>query len=142
MLGVSSHNLFWRPSGELVAVKEGWCWPAFLYGGLWALHQRLWAVAGGYAAVILACIVIEAEIVEFGPVLRIWVTLLGFAAAVVLGMCGNDLRGDRLLKMGYRRARKMVHATSAKQAVQTYLASKQGKKDRKRRRRIAAGRCP
>lgn len=134
MLGVSSHNIFWRPFGRLVAVKEGWCWPAFLYSGLWALYQRLWAVAGGYAAVILACIVIEAGVADFGNMLRPWVTLLGFAAAVVLGARGNELCCDRLRKMGYRRARRMVYAKSAKQAVQTYLALKQ-KKARKRTRR-------
>ncbi len=30
---------------DLVLVKEGFCWPAFLFGFLWALWHRMWLTA-------------------------------------------------------------------------------------------------
>ena len=32
------------PDRNLVLVKEGFCWPAFLFGGFWALWHRMWLI--------------------------------------------------------------------------------------------------
>ncbi|MBI4365233.1 MAG: DUF2628 domain-containing protein, partial [Deltaproteobacteria bacterium] len=48
------------PDRDLVLVKEGFSWPAFLLSFLWALWQRLWLAAAVIAAahVVLSITVI------------------------------------------------------------------------------------
>jgi hypothetical protein len=41
---------------KLVFVKDGFCWPAFLFAGLWMIYRRLWLVLIGYAVVSLALV--------------------------------------------------------------------------------------
>ena len=38
-------------AGDFVLVKEGFCWPALLFGPLWALYHRMWVVAAGLVSV-------------------------------------------------------------------------------------------
>ena len=40
-----SFNVFSNDDGDYKAVKQGWCWPAFFFGSIWALFSGLWLVA-------------------------------------------------------------------------------------------------
>ena len=132
-----SYDIYRHPGAHLIAIKNGWNWPAFLYSGFWALHQRHWAVAGGYAALVLVCAFLETQSAWFGELLHSWFVVLGFLIAVVFGAKGSDLTRKRVHRMGYRRIRD-VEADTAKNAVQAYKGLELAQKERQRNRRKTA----
>lgn len=73
---------------DLVLVKEGFCWPAFLLSVPWALWHRMWmsAVAFMVAAAALGGAGVLVGLDEAGQ----GVVSLGFA--VIVGYLANDLR--------------------------------------------------
>lgn len=74
--------------GDAELVKEGFCWPAFLFTVLWALWHRAWWVAAALLVVSIA-IGLGAEAIGFGPAGQVAVNL-GFLALV--GFHGGDFR--------------------------------------------------
>ena len=42
---VQNENHLLRQMDDIVAVKEGFCWPAFLFSLVWATFHRLWLFA-------------------------------------------------------------------------------------------------
>lgn len=82
---------------DLVLVKEGFAWPAFFAGALWALWHRLWlfalllAVAAG--AINGIAYLSGADSFAGG--------VLSFALAVGAGWIGNDARRRTLEKQGF-----------------------------------------
>ena len=85
------------PDRDVVLVKEGFSWPAFLFGPLWALTRRLWLVAAAFA-LALAGIEVLAYGIELDPVAGTALTL-GVSAA--FGWLGNDLRRRHLERRGF-----------------------------------------
>ena len=85
------------PDRDLVFVKEGFSWPAFLFSMLWALWHRLWLVAGVFLVVQLA----------LGLVLAIWAPdpvsagAVSTGAALILAYAANDLRRWTLERRGF-----------------------------------------
>jgi hypothetical protein len=83
---------------DVVLVKEGFCWPAFLVPPLWLLARRLWLglliYALGAAAVAGAAEVAGLSEVAAG------------AASVAFGLwiawTANDWRREKLDRLGYR----------------------------------------
>jgi len=83
---------------DVVLVKEGFCWPAFLVPPLWLLARRLWLglliYALGAAAVAAAAAVAGLSEVAAG------------AASVAFGLwiawTANDWRREKLDRLGYR----------------------------------------
>ncbi|MGE0211702.1 MAG: DUF2628 domain-containing protein [Parvibaculaceae bacterium] len=72
---------------DAILVKQGFSWPAFLFGPFWLLFKRMWivfvlflALAAGLTALGLA-----------GWVPDDAVTVLGFGLHLLLGFEGNDL---------------------------------------------------
>ncbi len=80
-----SYSIQRHAKGHLVAVGDGWSWPAFLYGIFWALYQRNWVVAGCCMAPLLACAVLEPLSPWFASWLNFWFSSLGFMIAVAWG---------------------------------------------------------
>jgi hypothetical protein len=37
-------KIYENPFGDQEAVKQGWSWPAFIFGGFWALWKNLWLI--------------------------------------------------------------------------------------------------
>jgi hypothetical protein len=85
------------PERDLVLVKEGFAWPAFFLGGLWALAHRLWLTALVLFAVVIAVevvlVALEADEISHAAI------SLGIATAV--GWIANDLRRRVLARRGY-----------------------------------------
>lgn len=37
---MKTYKIFKNPTGQYEAVKQGWSWPAFLFGGIWACVKK------------------------------------------------------------------------------------------------------
>jgi hypothetical protein len=85
------------PDRDVVLVKEGFSWPAFLFTVVWALWCRLWLVA---LAIVVVEVAFNAVLAALGadPASRAAVSL---GMAVGLGLVGNDLKRWTLSRRGY-----------------------------------------
>lgn len=87
-----------EPDRNALVIKEGFSWPAFLFGPFWALWNRLWVIfailAGVYAAVTIAFALFPvnsaAEIAVTG------------AIAILIGLNANDWRRSSAARRGWR----------------------------------------
>lgn len=111
---MKNYNIYKHPNGKIEAVKQGWSWPAFFFGAIWALIKQLWMVAGLiFAYAIISSIIIQSvtpsyDYYEYGGgdpsqalVLQSISTLIQLGIAVYLGVKGNSLREANLIKRGY-----------------------------------------
>ena len=85
---------------EILVIREGFCWPAFAFGPLWALRHRLWAPFAALCATLAALLAADWFLRSDG------VVLAAAAAAVVLlaGFGGNDWRRAAAELRGWRMA--------------------------------------
>ena len=90
-----SAGLFADP--DLVLVKEGFCWPAFLFTGLWALSHRMWLTALGLFAAGAAIELLSAA-VGVGSLVN---AALSLGAMLFVGFAANDWRRSSLARRGY-----------------------------------------
>ncbi len=102
--------------GEVVLIKEGLCWPAALFGALWALWHRLWWPALALTAAALA-LELAVELVGLGPLGGAAVSL-GYAA--IVGYLANDWRRAALARRLYRFDR-VIAAGDADTALRRYV---------------------
>ena len=92
----SPHSILIHPDGREVAVKDGFCWPAFFLPTLWAAVQGLWLAVTGLL-LIAALLTALAEVAEaFAPAF-----LGGVAVRLWIGRIGNSLHRRRLQRQGY-----------------------------------------
>ncbi|MBM3564745.1 MAG: DUF2628 domain-containing protein [Alphaproteobacteria bacterium] len=85
------------PDRDIRLVKEGFSWPAFFLGLLWAFYGRLWLAA---LALVAAVAALEGFAVATGlDPLTGFVLSIGIAAA--FGWLGNDLIRRRLDRDGF-----------------------------------------
>ncbi|MBE0562786.1 MAG: DUF2628 domain-containing protein [Ochrobactrum anthropi] len=94
------YTVHYRPEaggGDIVPVKEGFCWPAFLFGPLWALWHGLWAVA----LWLLALIAVVGAANAVFALDAVTATVLTAGAAVAVGGTANDLRRWTLERRGF-----------------------------------------
>ncbi|MDX9862444.1 MAG: DUF2628 domain-containing protein [Rhodospirillales bacterium] len=94
------YTVHYRPAaggGDIVPVKEGFCWPALVAGPLWALWHGLWVVALGLFA-LLAVLGALGVVLGLDPVTE---TALSAGAAIAIGAVANDLRRWTLERRGF-----------------------------------------
>lgn len=90
-----------RPAGGIdpdpILVKEGFCWPAFFFGILWALSSGLW-LAALLMAGVAAALILAFNILGIDPLtaMAAW-----FAFALLIGFEANDWRRARLARRGW-----------------------------------------
>jgi len=85
------------PERDIVLVKEGFSWPAFLLTGFWALWNGLWVAA---AVMIAASVVLGGAASALGAG-DVTAGLLGIGLSAIIGFVANDLRRDRLQRDGF-----------------------------------------
>ncbi|MCG3117335.1 MAG: DUF2628 domain-containing protein [Candidatus Manganitrophus sp. SA1] len=112
-------KIFKHPSGAIEAVKQGWSWPAFFFGFVWAMMKKMWKLSIG---VVLAILVIGfitgiAASEEMGEAI---LNGIGMTANLMFGVHGNSWREESLIARGFA-VKKMVSAASAGAAVALYL---------------------
>lgn len=104
------------PDRDIVLVKEGFCWPAFFLGPLWALWHRMWWTAAGLLALTLG-VGLAAERLLADPDLSAVVSL---ALAAGIGFVANDLRRRDLAARGFDEAG-LATGRDADSALHRYL---------------------
>ena len=85
------------PDADAVLVKEGFCWPAFFVGILWALWHRMWLTA---ILFLVAMVAVEA-VAQLFALDSTTGTALSLAVALLIGSGANDLRRRALHRRGY-----------------------------------------
>ncbi|NQU62618.1 MAG: DUF2628 domain-containing protein [Rhodospirillales bacterium] len=85
------------PDRDIKLVKEGFSWPAFFLGALWALWHRLWGPA---AVILIAYLVVGFAVhkISLDPLSR---AALYLGLAAIVGYLGNDLRCRKLARLGF-----------------------------------------
>ncbi len=112
------HTNSWSASadGDAVLIKEGFSWPAFLFGPLWALWHGMWRTA--IVLVILSGAVSGAGLVaglaEAGDL------ALSAGLQVAMGLWANDWRRHVLARRDIRE-RGAIAARRMRDAEQRYL---------------------
>ncbi len=85
------------PDRDVVMVKEGFSWPAFLLSFVWALWHRLWLAAAlfvlAHAAISLGVYLLRPDSVSQA------VVSLGLAA--IIGYLAADIRQHKLARQGF-----------------------------------------
>ena len=77
---------------EIRAVKEGFCWPALLFGPFWAAWRGDWAVAAALLAALAIAVLPGA----------LWLSLpLLLLVALTAGFEGNELARRSLCRRGF-----------------------------------------
>ena len=106
------------PHRDLVLVKEGFCWPAFLVSVFWALWHRLWL-----AALILLALQagLGLIVVVLGPD-PLSEAVLALGLALVVGFVAGDLRRWTLGRQGFVLA-SVVQGIDRETAERRYLDS-------------------
>ena len=88
----------WYQFENIVAVKEGFCWPSFIFTVFWAIFYKLWKFAICLSAVNLLLFI---TLFQLGADKTInLVSCIG--VAIFFGYLANDFRRSRLKKLGYR----------------------------------------
>jgi type III secretory pathway component EscR len=86
-----------RLDRDIVLVKEGFSWPAFVLSVIWALWMRLWLVALIFLAVEVTWSLLAGWL-GLTVVAQVTVSL---GLAVMIGFVANDLRRWTLFRRGY-----------------------------------------
>jgi hypothetical protein len=85
------------PDRDVVLVKEGFSWPAFVFGPLWALARRLWLAAAVFALILVGSEMMMRAFVRDETAMTILMLILSAA----FGWVGNDLRRRKLERRGF-----------------------------------------
>jgi hypothetical protein len=111
-------KVFTHMAGEIQAIKVGFCWPAFLFGGFWAMFAKLWVI--GIAALIAGIALhIESKYSQL-PGIRILLNFASFYINLVLGLKGNKWRESNLVARGFE-FQNTVSAANKNGAVDLFL---------------------
>lgn len=104
------------PDRDIVVLKDGFSWPAFLIGGLWALWHRMWWVALGLiaGAGMLSGVGSFMFTDSFSP------SILSAAFALLAGLLAHDLRAWTMERQGFVQSGVVV-AENADDALLRYL---------------------
>lgn len=107
------HTNSWSasPDGDAILIKEGFCWPAFLFGPIWALWHGMWrtAIVLAILSAAVSGIGLVAGLAEAGDL------ALSAGLQVAMGLWANDwrryvLRRRDILERGAIAARRLRDA--------------------------------
>ncbi len=106
------------PDRDVVLVKEGFSWPAFLLSFVWALWHRLWLAAAlfGLAQAVLG---LGIYLIYPDPVSQ---TVVSLGLAAVIGYLAADIRQHKLTRQGFAFAG-VVAGPDVDQAYRRFLDS-------------------
>lgn len=89
-------KIYQHPTGKQKAVKQGWSWPGFFFGPIWALVKKMWGIGAGLLVAIIILSIFPAES-ELGAL----ASLIMLVLYIVCGVNGNKWRESNLVSRGY-----------------------------------------
>jgi hypothetical protein len=97
---MKQYKVFKHPSGTSEAVKQGWSWPAFFFGFIWALVKRMWGLGVG---VLIGGLVFGFIVGAFGGGKDgdALINIVAFIVNVIFGVNGNSWREKNLVSRGF-----------------------------------------
>ena len=125
-----SFNVYEKNDGTCKAVKNGWSWPAFFFGSIWAIFTQLWLIGLLLLPVelllqILMNIIGEIQrnasgsYAETTEIIVGVVALIAMSIRIIFGVYGNAWKRKRLEKSNYRLV-KSLEASSKDNAVSLF----------------------
>ena len=115
-------EVYQHPDGRLEAVKQGWNWPAFFFGALWALYCRLWKIA--VLTFVGVFVVSMAGALDESGVLDVMVNIACLGLYAAFGLNGNRWKQRHLIASGFHFAG-TLEAKSIKQAIAGHVERQQ-----------------
>lgn len=109
------------PGRDFVLIPERFNLPAFVLGPVWMVYHRLWLA--GFA--VLAIHVVLQGLVFLTGFSQSVFLIVSLAIAVILGLCGNDMRRARLKSAGFAE-QGVVSGDTYEEAARRYLDSRPG----------------
>lgn len=116
-------KIYQHPTGKQEAVKQGWSWPGFFFGPIWALVKKLWGLG---ALLLVAVIVLSA--VPAGTEVGMLTTLIMLVIYIVCGVNGNKWREKNLVSRGYEHL-DTVSAANPDGAIALFIKGQQNTHD-------------
>src|SRR4030042_1169559 len=103
---MKTFNVYKHPAQGFEAVKVGFSWPAFFFGGIWMLVQKLWALAGLWFGAYIVCFLIEtvtekSEQSAAQAIVYLILVVAYLALWLLPPFKGHKWREGNLLKRGY-----------------------------------------
>ena len=94
------------PSGTSVHTKDGFSWPAFFFGPIWALVKKAWRDFFVLFGVFAVLIFIDERLVQPNKNLLLLLVMLALYLTymIVCGRKGNEWLRKSLERKGYTRA--------------------------------------
>lgn len=118
---MADYRIYEHPREGVTAVKQGWSWPAFLFGFVWAIFKNLYAAGFGVFFIFLVLTQIGRALGGGAEAAMDQATTVGGAVvAVAFGLYGNGLVERRLRDRGYA-ARATLSASGARAARKEFL---------------------
>ncbi|AZS51687.1 DUF2628 domain-containing protein [Entomomonas moraniae] len=123
---MNDYKIFKSSSDSYEAVKQGWSWPAFFFDILWALIKQLWGVAAIIFVVTLLIVIFLTPSLQGLPDDQVINTMnnisfiIGTPLRIILGVFGNKLREQNLIKKNYVLVGNIASTSPAK-AIEQYL---------------------
>jgi len=112
------YKIFKNPMNQYEAVKQGWSWPAFFFGAIWACVKKMWGLGIGIFVTFVVLNVLAGQNEMLGGI----VGLLSLGVYIVFGMQGNALREKNLVKRGYVELPQLINAANPEAAIAQYIA--------------------
>ena len=113
-------KVFENPQGQFEAVKQGWSWPGFCFGFIWALVKKMWVLGAVIFAIFFGLGVLEEIMGQSGKVIDLFSTILGLIVSLVFGAKGNSMREENLISRGYELA-DTVSAANTEGAIALHI---------------------
>lgn len=114
-------KIYSHPQGSTETIKQGWSWPAFFFGWIWALVKKMWHLGAGVIVVFFVLGIIAA--IAGGKAEETLTALTGLAAivlSIVFGVNGNKWREKNIASRGFE-YKDTVAAANADGAMALYI---------------------
>jgi hypothetical protein len=150
---LKEYNIYENPFGFQEAVKIGWSWPAFIFGGFWALWKKLWFI-GSITICVYLIMFITLEFLSwfyffkylsvsfFKPFeglienytnfafFRSIFFLIGLIISIFFGKHGNKWREKNLISRGFE-FKGTIRAETPEGAIAKHFKNSNHKDDRR-----------
>lgn len=119
LIDMKRFKIYEHPSGEIQAVKIGWCWPAFFFSSFWALFSKMWALAVSLIVILFGLGMLLGYL-NLGAGADTFINVISIFINLIFGRHGNSWRGKNLRSRGFELL-ETVSSDNKDDAIAVYL---------------------